>query len=77
MLSYFPRMPYRAPGAPEPPRPKVLSGKPIRYYRPKGSQELRHLVDEGFQAFNAARLSEACAIFSESPVKVITARMPP
>jgi len=58
-------MPYRAPGAPEPPRPKVLSGKPIRYYRPKGSQELRHLVDEGFQAFNAARLSEACAIFSE------------
>jgi deoxyhypusine synthase len=57
-------MPYRAPGAPEPPRPKILSGKPIRYYRPKGSQELRHLVDEGFQAFNAARLSEACAIFS-------------
>jgi deoxyhypusine synthase len=58
-------MPYRAPRAPEPPRPKILSGKPIRYYRPKGSQELRHLVDEGFQAFNAARLSEACAIFSE------------
>jgi deoxyhypusine synthase len=58
-------MPYRAPGAPEAPRPKILSGKPIRYYRPKGSQELRHLVDEGFQAFNAARLSEACAIFSE------------
>ena len=57
-------MPYRAPGAPEPPRAKILSGKPIRYYRPKGSQELRHLVDEGFQAFNAARLSEACAIFS-------------
>jgi deoxyhypusine synthase len=58
-------MPYRSPGAPEPPRPKILSGKPIRYYRPAGSQELRHLVDEGFQAFNAARLSEACAIFSE------------
>jgi len=65
MLSYFLPMPYRAPGAPEPPRPKILSGKPIRYYRPKGSQELRHLVDEGFQAFNAARLSEACKIFSE------------
>ena len=64
MLSYFPRMPYRAPGAPGS-RPSVLSGKPIRYYRPKGSQEVRHLVDEGFQAFNAARLSEACAIFSE------------
>src|SRR6186997_828721 len=65
MLSYFPLMPYRAPGAPEPPGPGVLSGKPIRYYRPKGSAEIRHLVDEGFQAFNAARLSEACAIFSE------------
>src|SRR6195256_90771 len=66
MLSYFPRMPYRAPGAPEPPRSKILSGKPIRYYRPKGSQELRHLVDEGFQAFKAARLSEAGAIFSDT-----------
>jgi deoxyhypusine synthase len=58
-------MPHRAPGAPDQPRPSVLSGKPIRYYRPKGSAEIRHLVDEGFQAFNAARLSEACAIFSE------------
>ena len=57
-------MPYRAPGAPGS-RPSFLSGKPIRYYRPKGSQEVRHLVEEGFQAFNAARLSEACAIFSE------------
>jgi deoxyhypusine synthase len=58
-------MPHRAPGAPDQPRPSVLTGKPIRYYRPKGSAEIRHLVDEGFQAFNAARLSEACAVFSE------------
>ncbi|MFB3853989.1 MAG: deoxyhypusine synthase [Vicinamibacterales bacterium] len=42
-----------------------LSGKPIRYYRPKGNPEIRHLIDDGFQAFNAARLSEACRIFSE------------
>jgi deoxyhypusine synthase len=42
-----------------------LSGKPIRYYRPKGSAEIRHLIDEGFQAFNAGRLSEACRIFSD------------
>jgi deoxyhypusine synthase len=41
-----------------------LSGKPIRYYRPQGSAEIRHLVDEGFQAFNAARLAEACQIFA-------------
>src|SRR3989442_1251232 len=32
---------------------------------PRGSAQIRQLVDEGFQAFNAGRLSEACAIFSE------------
>jgi deoxyhypusine synthase len=58
-------MPHRAPGASEHGPSHVLSGKPIRYYRPQGSAEVRRLVDEGFQAFNAARLSEACAIFSE------------
>ena len=58
-------MPYRAPGAPEPPKSKTLSGKPIRYYRPRGSADVRHLIDEGFQAFNAARLGEACRIFSD------------
>src|ERR1700704_5683279 len=68
MLSYFPKgdhvLPHRAPGSPGSSRSHFLSGKPIRYYRPKGSQEIRHLVDEGFQAFNAGRLSEACRIFS-------------
>jgi len=58
-------MPYRAPGAPETPKSKTLSGKPIRYYRPRGSADVRHLIDEGFQAFNAARLGEACRIFSD------------
>src|SRR4029078_12713636 len=42
-----------------------LSGKPIRYYRPQGSREVVRLVDDGFQAFNAGRLSEACQIFAE------------
>jgi deoxyhypusine synthase len=42
-----------------------LSGKPIQYYRPKGSAEVKQLIDNGFQAFNAARLAEACQIFSE------------
>jgi len=41
-----------------------LGGAPIRYYRPTGSVEIRRLVDEGFQAFNAGRLSEACRIFT-------------
>jgi deoxyhypusine synthase len=56
-------MPYRHPGSSAKSGP--LSGKPITFYRPKGSQEVRHLIDEGFQAFNAARLGEACRIFSE------------
>jgi deoxyhypusine synthase len=58
-------LPHRAPGAPGNTRQKYLSGKPIRYYRPKGSAEIRHLIDEGFQAFNAGRLSEACVIFAD------------
>ena len=42
-----------------------LSGKPITYYRPRGSADVRHLIDHGFQAFNAGRLSEACHIFTD------------
>ena len=57
-------MPHRAPGSLGPTRQQFLSGKPIRYYRPRGGSEIRTLVDEGFQAFNAGRLSEACQIFS-------------
>jgi deoxyhypusine synthase len=58
-------MPHRAPGSPGSSRKQYLSGKPIRYYRPRGSADVRHLIDEGFQAFNAARLGEACRIFTE------------
>lgn len=58
-------MPHRAPGSPRKSQKSFLSGAPIRYYRPRGSKEVRRLVDEGFQAFNAARLSEACHIFTE------------
>ena len=57
-------MPYRAPGSPGHTRQSFLTGKPIKYYRPKGSPAVRHLIDEGFQAFNAGRLSEACEIFA-------------
>ena len=58
-------MPHRAPGSPGSPRKQYLSGKQIRYYRPRGSADLRQLIDEGFQAFNAARLGEACRIFTD------------
>ena len=58
-------MPHRAPGASGSPKPQYLSGKPITYYRPRGSAEVRALIDEGFQAFNAARLSEACRIYTD------------
>jgi deoxyhypusine synthase len=58
-------LPHRVPGSPGRSRQQLLSGKPIRYYRPQGSPEIRHLIDNGFQAFNAGRLSVACQIFTE------------
>ena len=58
-------MPHRAPGSPGKSRQQYLTGKQIRYYRPRGSADIRHLIDEGFQAFNAARLGEACRIFTD------------
>ena len=57
-------MPHRAPGSPGH-APSTSTGKPIRYYRPRGSAEVRQLIDGGFQAFNAGRLSEACHIFAD------------
>ncbi len=57
-------MPHRAPGRPGQSPTEYLSGKPITYYRPRGSAEVRQLIDGGFQAFNAGRLAEACHIFT-------------
>ena len=56
-------MPYRSPGSPR--KQSYLAGKPIRYYRPLGSADVRTLIDDGFQAFNAGRLSEACHLFTD------------
>jgi deoxyhypusine synthase len=58
-------MPHRAPGSPQKSPKSFLSGKPIKYYRPQGSAAIRRLIDEGFQAYNAARLGEACHIFTD------------
>ena len=59
-------MPHRTPGPSAPSSTtRHLSGDPIRYYRPRGSADVRRLVDEGFQAFNAGRLSEACHVFAD------------
>jgi deoxyhypusine synthase len=59
-------VPHRAPGSPGHRKPEhYLTGKAITYYRPRGSAEVRQLIDGGFQAFNAGRLSEACQIFAE------------
>ena len=58
-------MPHRAPGAPSGGAGQYLSGKVIKYYRPRGGADVRHLIDHGFQAFNAGRLSEACHIFTD------------
>ncbi len=58
-------MPHRTPGTPGQGPARYLQGSPIRYYRPKGSADVRQLIDGGFQAFNAGRLSEACHIFAD------------
>jgi deoxyhypusine synthase len=67
-------VPHRSPGSPTSSEPSTstsangsnyLGGKVIKYYRPRGSAEVRHLIDHGFQAFNAGRLSEACQIYTE------------
>ena len=58
-------MPHRAPGSPTHALQDYLSGEPIRCYRPQGSADVCRLVDQGFQAFSAARLSEACHVFTE------------
>jgi deoxyhypusine synthase len=56
-------VPHRAPGSPRRGPKPYLTGRPITYYRPTGDPAIRHLIDHGFQAFNAGRLSEACHIF--------------
>ena len=65
-------MPHRRIGARADPAPdsaadrrRHLGGAPIRCYRPRGSAEVRRLIDDGFQAFNAGRLSEACRVFTD------------
>ena len=55
-------MPHRAPGSPARGPRQYLTGRPITYYRPTGDPAIRTLIDNGFQAFNAGRLSEACKI---------------
>jgi deoxyhypusine synthase len=64
-VRYTPYVPHRSPGAPDAKAPQYLTGKTIKYYRPRGSADIRALIDDGFQAFNAARLSEACHIFAD------------
>ena len=58
-------MPHRSPGTPDTPAARHLQGRPIRYYRPRGDAGVRALIEEGFQAFNAGRLSEACHVFTD------------
>ena len=74
-------MPTSDPHLAEGPKARFLSGEPIRYYRPQGNPAVRDLVDRGFQAFNAARLSEACHIFTGKmldprPIRAIGLTLP-
>src|SRR5262245_7978234 len=58
-------MPHPSPGSPEKARPNYLTGKPIRYHRSRGRPDVRALIDTRLHAFNAARLGEACRIFTD------------
>jgi deoxyhypusine synthase len=58
-------VPHRAPGAPGQRASNYLAGKPITSNRPSGSPQLRQLIDNGFQANTAGRLSEAWLIFTD------------
>lgn len=58
-------MPHRRAGAAGAGPQRYLGGEPIRYYRPRGSADVRRLIDDGFQAFNAGRLSEACRVYAD------------
>ena len=53
------------PGRPPAALVSILSGRPITYYRPTGDPAIHNLIEHGFQAFNAGRLSEACKIFAD------------
>ena len=64
-MVYTSHVPHRLPGSTQSQQRDYLRGKPISYYRPRGSAAVRTLIDEGFQAFNAGRLSEACHIFTD------------
>ena len=59
------RVPHRSPGSTDTRAARHLRGEPIRYYRPRGDPGVRTLIDRGFQAFNAGRLSEACRVFTD------------
>jgi deoxyhypusine synthase len=58
-------VPHRAPGSPARGPRQYLTGRPITYYRPTGHPAIRNLIENGFQAFNSGRLSEACRIFAD------------
>jgi deoxyhypusine synthase len=58
-------VPHRAPGSPQRGPRQYLSGRPIANYRPTGNPAIRNLIENGFQAFNAGRLGEACRIFAD------------
>ena len=64
-MVYTSHVPHRSTGPSQSQQRDYLGGRPISYYRPQGVAGVRTLIDEGFQAFNAARLSEACHIFTD------------
>ena len=58
-------MPHRAPGSPGHEPRNFLSGKPIQYYRPRGSADVRQLIDERVPGVQRRAAVEACRIFTD------------
>jgi hypothetical protein len=65
--------PFSAPGSLGHSKKQFLSGKPIRYYRPKGSQ-IRHLMTRDFRA-STPDGCQACAIFADQMLDVENRRL--
>ena len=58
-------VPHRAPGSPGHSEAQLPHRKTHQILPAPGSADVRQLIDGGFQAFNAGRLSEACHIYAD------------
>ena len=66
-------MPHRAPGAPGPSAGNYLSGKVITYYRPRGSEDIRQLIE--LRSSDSPMAGRRATEILRTRLEVIEARM--